>query len=122
MEFHVASLVMVCAGTALGLRFMLAGDGLLEEWDIKPTPGSLIISRRIGAIYLGLALTFFLGRGEPPSELRSAICLGTAAMSALLAGCGLYEYGARRVGPGIFRSVVAEAVLAVGFIWVWSRA
>ncbi|KXS11430.1 hypothetical protein M427DRAFT_60669 [Gonapodya prolifera JEL478] len=122
MEFQVASLVMTCAGTALGLRFIFAGEGLLEEWDVKPSPGSLVISRRIGAIYLGLALTFFLERNAPPSELRSAICLGTAAISAFLAACGLVEYGARRVGPGIFRSVIAEVVGAAGFIWVWSRA
>jgi len=37
---------------------------------------------------------------------------------AILAGLGLRELVARRVGPGILVSVVLEVILVAGFGWV----
>jgi hypothetical protein len=119
MTFQVMALIMTCAGCLLGLRFILAGGSVLKEWGIEATAGSLVVSRRIGAIYLGLALMFFRGQAAAPSDLRSAVCLVTGGAIALLACLGLFEFVARRASAGIFRSVVAEAVLAAGFVWVW---
>ncbi len=119
MTFQTIALIMTCAGAVLGLRFLFAGGSVLKEWSIEPTVGALILFRRIGVIYLGLALMFFLARAAAPSEVRSAVCLVTGGAIALVAGLGVYEFWARRAGSGIFRSVVAEAVLAAGFVWVW---
>jgi len=119
MTFQVMALIMTCAGCLLGARFTFAGSSVLQEWGIEANAGSLVVSRRIGAIYLGLALMFFLGRAAAPSDLRSAVCLVTGGGIALLGCLGLFEFLARRVSAGIFRSVVAEAVLAAGFVWVW---
>jgi hypothetical protein len=119
MTFRIMALVMAFAGCFLGLRFMFATGGVLKEWGIEATAGSLVVPRRIGAIYLGLALIFFLGRGADPSDLRAAVCLVTGGASTLLASLGLFEFRARRVSAGVFRSVVAEYVLAAGFVWVW---
>ena len=119
MTFQIMALIMTCAGCLLGGRFIFAGGSVLEEWGVEATPGAIILFRRIGAIYLGLALMFFLGRAAGPSEFRSAVCLVTGAAIALLACLGLFEFLARRVGAGVFRSVAGEAVLAAGFVWVW---
>ena len=119
MTFQMMALVMTCAGCLLGGRFIFAGGSVLKEWGVEATPGAIIVFRRIGAIYLGLALMFFLGRQAQPSDLRSAVCLVMGGAITLLAGLGLFEFLARRVGPGVFRSVVGEAALAAGFVWVW---
>jgi hypothetical protein len=119
MTFKIMAFVMTFSGCLLGLRFIFAPGSVLHEWGIEANPGSLVISRRIGAIYLGLALMFLLGRAAAPSDIRSAVCLVTGGAIALLAGLGLFEFLAGRVGAGIFRSVVGEAVLAGGFFWVW---
>ena len=119
MTFQIMALIMTSAGCLLGLRFIFAGGSVLKEWGVEATAGSLILFRRIGAMYLALALMFFLGRAAAPSDLRSAVCLVMGGAIALLAGLGLFEFLARRVGPGVFRSVVAEAVLAAAFVWVW---
>ena len=121
MTFRVMAFVMACAGCLLGLRFIFAAGSVLHEWGLDATAGSLVVARRIGAIYLGLALMFFLGRAAAPSDLRSAACLVMAGAIALLACLGLFELRAGRVGTGILRSVVAEALLAAGFVWVWWR-
>jgi hypothetical protein len=121
MTFKTMAFVMTFAGCLLGLRFIFAGGSVLHEWGIEASAGSLVVARRIGAIYLGLALMFFLGRGAAPSDIRSAVSLVTGGAIALLAGLGVFELVAGRVSAGILRSVVAEAVLATGFLWVWWR-
>src|SRR5215216_693773 len=102
MTFQVMALIMACAGCLLGVRFIFAGGSVLKEWGFEVTTGSLVVCRRIGAIYLGLALMFFLGRAAAPSDLRSAVCLVTGGAIALLACLGLFEFLARRVSAGIF--------------------
>jgi len=119
MTFRVMALVMMFAGCILGIRWIFAGGSVLHEWGIEATAGSLVMCRRIGAIYLSIAFMFFLGRAASASELRSAVCLVTAGASALLACLGLLDFVARRASAGVFRSVVAEVVLAAGFVWVW---
>src|SRR5262249_54773544 len=121
MTFKTMAFVMTVAGCLLGLRFIFAGGSILNEWGIEATAGSLIVAPRVGAIYLGLPLVFFLGRAASPSAVRSAVCLVTGGALALLAGLGLFEFLAGRVSTGIFRSVVVEAMLAAGFVWVWWR-
>jgi hypothetical protein len=59
MTFQLIALVMTCAGCLLGIRFIFAGASVLKEWGVQETAGSLVVFRRIGAIYLGLALMFF---------------------------------------------------------------
>ena len=113
------AILTAVAGCLLGLRFIFAGGSVLKEWGVEQTAGALGLFRRIGAIYLGLALMFFLGRAADPSELRSAVCLVSSGAIALLACLGLFEFLTRRAGAGIFRSIVAEAALAAGFVWVW---
>ena len=97
MTFQIIALIMTCAGCLLGGRFIFAGGSVLKEWGVEVTAGSIVLFRRIGAIYLGLALMFFLGRAATPSDFRSAVCLVTGGASALLACLGLFEFLARRV-------------------------
>ena len=119
MTFKIMAFVTTIAGGLLGLRFIFAGASVLKQWGIEPTDGSLVVSRRIGALYLGLALMFFLGRKAAPSDLRSAVCLGIGGAIALLACLGLFELRAGRVSSGIIVPAIVEMVLAAGFAWAW---
>ena len=119
MSFEILALVMTLACVVLGARFIFFGGGLLKEWGLEQSTGALILFRRMGLMYLGLAVMFFLGRTAGPSDIRSAACLILGGTAILLAGLGVYEFMARRVSAGILRSAVAEAVLGVAFIWVW---
>ena len=119
MTFKIMALVMTFAGSALGVRFIFAGASVLKEWGIEATDGPLVICRRLGAFYFGIALMFFLGRAAAPSDLRSGVCLGMGGTSALLAGLGLFEFSAGRVSSGIIVPAIVEMVLAAGFAWAW---
>jgi hypothetical protein len=119
MSFKILAYVMTLGGCVLGLRFILAGASVLKEWGIEPTDGPVVVCRRLGALYLGLALMFFLGRNAAPSDLRSAVCLGTGGAIALLACLGLFELWAGRVTSGIIVPAIVEVVVAAGFAWAW---
>ena len=116
MTFKIMALLTTIAGSILGLRFIFAGASVLKQWGVEATDGTQVICRRYGAIYLGLALMFFLGRKAAPSDLRSAICLGIGGAIALLACLGLFELRAGRVNSGIIGPALAESVLAAGFM------
>src|SRR3954464_13724754 len=117
MTFKIMAYVMTVAGCVLGLRFIFAGASLLKEWGIQATDGPLVICRRLGAVYLGLALLFFLGRTAAPSDLRSAVCLGVGGASGGPACLGLFERRAGRVTSGIVGPAIGEAALTSGFDW-----
>jgi hypothetical protein len=119
MTFKIMAYVMTFSGCVLGLRFILAGASVLKEWGIEATNGPLVICRRVGAVYLGLALMFFLGRAAAPSDLRSAVCVGVGVAIALLACLGFFEFWAGRVSSGIIVPAIVETVLAAGFAWAW---
>ena len=119
MTFNMLSIVMTFAGCVLGLRFLFASSSLLDEWGLDATAGSVVMSRRLGALYLGLAMMFFFGRTAAPSPLRAAVCLGMAGASGLLACLGLFELRAGRVRSRIAIPSVVEIVIAGCFVWVW---
>jgi hypothetical protein len=118
MSFHTLSVVTCIAALLLATGWLTAGNLMLKRWRIEPTVGALLIGRRIGAVYLGVALLCFLVRSTASPELITSVSLFAALTNALLAGLGLYEYRAGRAGPAILVSVAVEVFLLLGFGWV----
>ena len=119
MTFKFMAYTLVFAGAALSARFVFAGASVMRDWGLEATEGPLVMGRRIAALYLGIAVMFFLGRDAPPSELRSAVCVGMGVALTLLAALGVFERAAGRVSSGIIVPAVIEAVFAAGFAWAW---
>ena len=115
MTFHTLALVTSIAALLLGAGWLAAGRFMLQRWRIEPSVGALLVGRRIGVIYLGVALLFFLARSIESPELITIVSTFAALANALLAGLGVYEYRARRAGPAILVSVAFELALVVGF-------
>lgn len=118
MSFKLLAIATSVATLLLAAGWLLAGRSMLKRWRITAMGTDLVLGRRIGAIYLGFSAIFFLARNAPPSELRHSLCIGAFAVCALLAGLGLYEYKAGRVGPAIFISVAVEVFLLIGYAMV----
>jgi hypothetical protein len=118
MTFHTLALVTSIAALLLGAGWLAAGRLMLQRWRIEPSVGALLVGRRIGVIYLGVALLFFLVRSTESPELITIVSTFAALANALLAGLGVYEYRARRAGPAILVSVAFELALVVGFGWL----
>ncbi len=115
MTFSIIALLTGIACAGLGLGFLLTPAGMLRPWGLTADPGSSLLSRRIGAVYLGLALLLVLGRAAPPSELRTAVSACFGLSTALLAGLGLFELRAGTASRGILLSVAVEIAMALSF-------
>jgi len=115
MSFHTLAIVTCLAALLLGVGWLFAGQMMLKRWRIEPTIGALLVGRRIGAVYLGVALLCFLVRSTTSAELITSVSLFAVLVNALLAGLGVYEYRARRAGPAILVSVAVELLLLLGF-------
>ena len=96
MSFHALAIVTCMAALLLGAGWLFAGRLMLQRWRIEPSVGALLVGRRIGAVYLGVALLCFLVRSTTSAELITSVSLFAVLVNALLAGLGLYEYRARR--------------------------
>jgi hypothetical protein len=115
VSFHALAIVTGCAALLLGMGWLMAGHLMLRRWGMEPSSGTLLVGRRIGALYLGVALLCFLVRSTTSPELVTSISLFAVVVNALLAGLGLYEYRARRAGPAILVSVAVELLLLIGY-------
>jgi len=115
MTFHTLALVTCVAALLLGIGWLSAGKLMLKRWRIESSTGALLVGRRIGVIYLSVAVLFFLVRATESRELITIVSTFAVLANALLAGLGLYEYRTRRAGPAIMVSVAFEVLLVVGF-------
>jgi hypothetical protein len=118
MSFRSIAVITGVVTLVLGAGYLLAGTLLVRRWRIEPTESVLLLGRRIGALYLGLAVIFFFARSAPVSVARTALCAGTAVACLLLALLGVDERAAGRAGPAILASVAIEFLLGVGYIWI----
>jgi hypothetical protein len=116
MSFKTIAVTSAILVLALGLGYLFAGAFMVGRWQIEPTDGVLLLGRRIGGLYLGLSVMFFLAKSAPVSVTRTALSAGTAVALSLLALLGVYELTAGHAGPGILVSVVIESLLALGYI------
>jgi len=115
MSFHTLAILTCIAALSLGLGWLTAGKLMLQRWRIEPTTGVVLVGRRIGAVYLGVALLCFLVRSTTSVELITSVSGFAVLVNALLAGLGVYEYRAQRAGPAILVSVAVEMLLLLGF-------
>ncbi len=118
MSFTLVAIATSIAALLLAIGWLFAGGAVLKQWGIELNAVGQLVGRRIGAVYLGIALLLFLGRSAPPSDLRSSICVGMFVSLAILAGLGLFELRSGRAGNGILVAAVSEIVLAAGWAWL----
>lgn len=119
MTFRTAALIAGFVTLVLGAGYLVAGPLLLARWDLDPSESALLLGRRIGALYLGLAIMFFSAKSAPRSIGRSALSIGTAAACCLLAVLGVSEFLAQRAAGGILISAGLEVFIAAMFLITW---
>ena len=115
MSFRTIAVITAIVALVLGTGWLLAGTLMAGRWQIESTESVLLMGRRIGAVYLGLSVMFFLAKSAPVSVARTALSTGTVLVCSLLAFLGLYEFSSGRAGPAILVSVAIELLFALGY-------
>jgi hypothetical protein len=116
MNFKTTAIVTAIVTFGLGCGYLFVGDLVVGRWQIQATDGVLLLGRRIGALYLGLSVVYFLARSAPVSIARTALSAGTAVALSVLVVLGVYELAVGHVGPGILVSAAIEFILALSYI------
>ena len=116
MNFKNIAFVTAIIAFVLGIGYLFFGSFVIGRWQIEPTNSVLLLGRRMGILYLGLSVIFFLSKSISSSKTRIALSIGATVTLSLLALLGIYEYSLGRVGAGILASVVIESLLSIGFI------
>ena len=118
MSFKNLAAITAMISLLLGLGYLFFGSMIVGRWQIQPTESVLLLGRRLAALYIGLAVIFFLARSAPVSSVRTALGIGAAVALSFLALLGVYEFILGHVGRGILASVTVEALLAIGYIGI----
>ena len=121
MNFKNIALITAIIAFLLGIGYLFFGSLVIGRWQIEPTKSILLLGRRMGSLYLGLSIIFFLSRSLTLSTVRTALSIGAAVTLSLLAFLGIYEYSLGRVGSGILASIVIESLLAIGYVIVFIK-
>jgi len=116
MTFKTIANISAIVSFLLGAGYLLFGELVMGRWQIPITDSVLLVGRRIGALYLGLSVIFFLARSAPASVARIALCAGTAIALSVLALLGIYELSVGHVGKGILASIAIESLLAIAYV------
>ena len=118
MNFKTLAITTAIIAFLLGLGYLFFGAIIVGRWQIQPTESVLLLGRRMAALYIGLAVIFYLGRSAPVSSIRTALSTGAAVALSFLALLGIYELLLSHVGRGILASIAVEALLSIGYIWI----
>jgi hypothetical protein len=99
----------------LALLWIVAPQGLLWVWHIDASSAALLMARRGGALFLGLAVMLWRTREAIATPDRDAIAVGLSVSCAVLGALGGAEFVAGHVGAGIWLAVAVELPLAACF-------
>ena len=114
--FRILAWITTLLFVALAVSWMFAPAFSLSQWGIQSNDIAELVSRRIAALYTGIAVMFFFARNTPPSQARRAMVLGLVLACLILAALGLFEVYAGRAQPAILVVAAIEVTLAAAFL------
>ena len=97
---------------------MFAPNTILSSWGVAFSSPVGLVSRRAGALYVGIAVMLFRARNAEPSPARSALVSGFVVACLTLAALGAYELVTGHASRNIAGAVFIEAAFALAFVLV----
>jgi hypothetical protein len=116
LSFHFLALFTAALFLLLAITWMFAPTRLLAAWGVTFSETAGMVGRRAGALYMGIALMFFLARNAAPSTTRDALVYGLISTCMILALLGMDEFAKGRANKGILTAVLIEVALCLLFL------
>lgn len=111
--FSVAAVLIA----VLGGVWLLVPEVMLGRWGVETDGVGLFMARRYGTVLLGYAVILGLSRAAGPSAARTAVLVGGAFVTGLIAFVSVAGIASGTVGPGAWITVAVEALLAGAFLY-----
>jgi hypothetical protein len=121
LSFYRLSVFSSILFTALSIILMFAPIMMLSAWGVELTDSVGLVTRRIAALYAGIAVMYFYARNAAHSATRTALIVGTITACLILALLGVYEFIAGHASGSILISVLIEIVLVLAYLYVGAR-
>ena len=121
LSFYRLSVLTSILFILLAIILMFAPAQMLAGWGVELTSSVGLVTRRIAALYTGVAVMFFFARNAEHSTTRTALITGTVTACTLLALLGIYEFAVGHATSGILVSVFIEVALVLAFLYVGAR-
>lgn len=121
LSFYRLSVFSSILFTVLAFILMFAPVLMLSAWGVELTDSVGLVTRRIAALYAGIAVMYFLARNAEYSATRTALIVGTITACLILAMLGVYEFATGHASNGILLSVLIEVFLILAFLYVGTR-
>ncbi|HSI38647.1 MAG TPA: hypothetical protein VK946_06210 [Methylotenera sp.] len=118
LSFYRLSVFSSILFTVLSIILLFAPVLMLSAWGVELTDSVGLVTRRIAALYAGIAVMYFFARNAAHSATRTALIVGTITACLILALLGVYEFAAGHASGGILISVLIEIVLVLAFLYV----
>ena len=115
MSFAAIATVTAVAAFLLAIGWLFFGHLMIRRWGREPNEIALVIGRRIGGVYLSIALMFAYVRTTGVPEMISTFSTFGMVANVILAALGTGEYLKGRVGRAMLVSVALEIFLALAF-------
>jgi hypothetical protein len=115
-SFHTLAVAAAILCFALAVVWSIAPKWMLAVWGISYSYPVGLVSRRGAAVFLGVAMIFYLARDAALSPARTAISIGFIVGALALASLGIWEFVTRNARATILSAVVVELAIAAAFM------
>ena len=122
LTFYRVSVFSAILFVSLSIILLFAPVHILAGWGVELTTEAGLLAKRIGALYAGIAVMYFMARNAEHSITRTALIYGTVTASLMLALLGIYEFAVGHATSGILSAVFIEVVLMLAFLYVGARS
>jgi len=118
ISFFRISLGFSAVSACLASVYLVYPHLMFWLFGMPSQSGALVMARRGGALFLGIAILLYRIRSTDDRNTRIAVSTGLATSCAALAALGIVDLIAGHVKAGILIAVVAETVCAIGYLAV----
>ena len=115
MNFYTVATAAAIVSLLIGTIWIFAGNLMFKRWGIKADTLGMMMGKRLGAVYLGVALLLFFVRGSIHADTRTTVSSRLCLALTLLALLSSVELVSQRATRGILVSVIIEGLLAFAF-------
>lgn len=121
LSFRSVAIGIALTLFTLALPLLFAPNVPLGQWGLEYTVSAGVICRRVGALYVGIAVMFFLARNAEPSPARSALIRGLIVSCLMLISLGCFELAVGHVNSGFLVPIFIEVMITLALLNVRRR-